>query len=123
MPNCTGIDVDSCDYDREGFEFDRKWMIVDLEKNKQLSARDNRGIKLVRVFPSIDRKAGLLCVVFPDDPSAPSFSVPLNHSSETLADWEIHTGYDLLALQKDTWSNPMTTAAEERKTILQSQGV
>ncbi|KAJ7590129.1 hypothetical protein C8J56DRAFT_589030 [Mycena floridula] len=99
-------------------------MIVDLEKNlKQLSARDNRGIKLVRVFPSIDRKAGLLCVAFPDDPSAPSFLVPLNPSSETLADWEIHTGYDLLAFQKDTWSNPTTTAAEERKTIPQSQGV
>ncbi|KAJ7584242.1 hypothetical protein C8J56DRAFT_830290 [Mycena floridula] len=95
IKSCAGIDLDSCDYDREGFEFDRKWMIVDLEKNKQLSARDNRGIKLVRVFPSIDRKAGLLRVSFPDDPSAPSFSVPLNPSPETLADWEIHTGFDL----------------------------
>ncbi|KAJ7576134.1 hypothetical protein C8J56DRAFT_1117520 [Mycena floridula] len=105
-----------------GFEFDRKWMIVDLEKNKQLSAHDNRGIKLVRIFPSIYHKAGLLCVAFPDDPSAPSFSVPLN-PSETLADWEIIQATTFLALQKDTWSNPMTTAAEERKTILQSQGV
>ncbi|KAJ7207260.1 hypothetical protein GGX14DRAFT_567812 [Mycena pura] len=98
--SCAGIDLQSSAYDQEGFEFDRKWMIVDLEKNKQLSARDNRGIKLVRVFPSIKRdlsspSGGVLEVTFPDSPDTSPFSVPLNPTPEQLSTWEKHGGFDL----------------------------
>ncbi|KAJ7135813.1 hypothetical protein C8R44DRAFT_769072 [Mycena epipterygia] len=100
IKSCAGIDLDSSAYDQEGFEFDRRWMIVDLEKNKQLSARDNRGIKLVRVFPTIKRdpsspSGGVLEVKFPDSPDTPSFAVPLNPTQEQLSTWETHTGFDL----------------------------
>ncbi|KAJ6529124.1 hypothetical protein DFH09DRAFT_1285337 [Mycena vulgaris] len=100
IKSCAGIDLRSSLYDQEGFEFDRKWMIVDLEKNKQLSARDNRGIKLVRVFPSIKRDSsspagGVLEVTFPDSPDTPSFVIPLNPTQEQLSTWEMHTGFDL----------------------------
>ncbi|KAF7289783.1 MOSC domain-containing protein [Mycena indigotica] len=100
IKSCAGIELESSTYDREGFEFDRQWMVVDVEKNKQLSARDNRGIKLVRVFPSIHRDpsspdGGVLTVSFPDSPDTPSFSVPLRPTPETLSSWEIHAGFDL----------------------------
>ncbi|KAJ7686184.1 MOSC domain-containing protein [Mycena rosella] len=75
-------------------------MIVDLEKNKQLSARDNRGIKLVRVFPLIKRDpssadGGVLEVTFPDSPDTPSFAIPLSPTQEQLSTWETHAGFDL----------------------------
>jgi uncharacterized protein YcbX len=92
-------------------------MIVDLEKNKQLSARDNRGIKvgssglarefelmsrkqLVRVSPIIKRDpssptGGVLEVTFPDSPDTSSFSIPLNPTKEQLSTWETHAGFDL----------------------------
>ncbi|KAJ6493061.1 hypothetical protein C8R45DRAFT_182774 [Mycena sanguinolenta] len=100
IKSCAGTDLRSSAYDQEGFEFDRKWMIVDLEKNKQLSARDNRGIKLVRVFPLIKRDpasptGGVLEVTFPDAPDTPSFSIPLNPTEEQLSTWDVHTGCDL----------------------------
>ncbi|KAJ7487911.1 hypothetical protein FB451DRAFT_1225902 [Mycena latifolia] len=100
IKSCAGIDLRSSAYDQEGFEFDRKWMIVDLEKNKQLSARDNRGIKLVRVFPLIKRDptsstGGVLEVTFPDSSDTPSFVIPLNPTQEQLRTWETHTGFDL----------------------------
>nr|GAT60478.1 predicted protein [Mycena chlorophos] len=95
IKSCAGTDLSSSAFDKEGFEYDRKWMIVDLEKNKQLSARDNRGIKLVRVFPVIQRATGTLLVTFPDSPSTPSFSVPLNPTPEVLEDWDVHRGFDL----------------------------
>ncbi|KAJ7886306.1 hypothetical protein B0H13DRAFT_2044128 [Mycena leptocephala] len=100
IKSCTGTDLRSSTYDQEGFEFDRKWMIVDLEKNKQLSARDNRGIKLVRVSPIIKRDpssptGGVLEVTFPDSPDTSSFSIPLNPTKEQLSTWETHAGFDL----------------------------
>ncbi|KAJ7051377.1 hypothetical protein C8F01DRAFT_1175199 [Mycena amicta] len=100
IKSCAGIDLQSCSYDKEGFEFDRKWMIVDLEKNKQLSARDNRGIKLVRVFPSIQGDpsspyGGVMVVSFPNSPETPTFCVPLDPTPEMLEAWEIHRGFDL----------------------------
>ncbi|KAJ7848639.1 hypothetical protein B0H14DRAFT_2767616 [Mycena olivaceomarginata] len=100
IKSCAGVDLRSSRYDQEGFEFDRKWMIVDLEKNKQLSARDNRGIKLVRVFPSIRRDpssptGGVLEVTFPDSPDTSSFTIPLNPTQEQLSTWDVHTGFDL----------------------------
>ncbi|KAJ7773816.1 hypothetical protein B0H16DRAFT_1510074 [Mycena metata] len=100
IKSCAGVDLGSSAYDQEGFELDRKWMIVDLEKNKQLSARDNRGIKLVRVFPLIQRDmssptGGVLEVTFPDSPDTPSFTIPLNPTPEQLETWETHGGFDL----------------------------
>ncbi|KAF7349390.1 MOSC domain-containing protein [Mycena sanguinolenta] len=100
IKSCAGTDLQTSAYDQEGFEFDRKWMIVDLEKNKQLSARDNRGIKLVRVFPLIKRDpssptGGVLEVTFPDSPDTPSFSIPLNPTEEQLSTWDVHAGFDL----------------------------
>ncbi|KAJ7129054.1 hypothetical protein C8R46DRAFT_1363288 [Mycena filopes] len=100
IKSCAGVDLRSSAYDQEGFEFDRKWMIVDLEKNKQLSARDNRGIKLVRVFPIIKRDpssptGGVLQVTFPDSPDTPSFTIPLNPTPEQLQTWDTHDGFDL----------------------------
>ncbi|KAJ6608262.1 hypothetical protein B0H10DRAFT_2068202 [Mycena sp. CBHHK59/15] len=100
IKSCAGIDLSTSAYDREGFEFDRKWMIVDLEKKKQLSARDNRGIKLVRAFPLIKRDpssptGGVLEVTFPDSPDTASFAIPLNPTEEQLRTWETHTGFDL----------------------------
>lgn len=47
--SCAGIDLQSSRYDTEGFEYDRRWMIVDVEKQKQLSARDDRGIKVCHI--------------------------------------------------------------------------
>ncbi|KAJ7096610.1 hypothetical protein B0H15DRAFT_50766 [Mycena belliarum] len=104
IKSCAGVDLRSSAYDQEGFEFDRKWMIVDLEKKKQLSARDNRGIKLVRVFPLIKRDSasptgGVLEVTFPDSPDTPSFVIPLNPTPEQLSTWEVHTGFNL-------WGSP-----------------
>ncbi|KAF8211158.1 hypothetical protein K438DRAFT_2010759 [Mycena galopus ATCC 62051] len=100
IKSCAGTDLHTSSYDQEGFEFDRKWMVVDLEKNKQLSARDNRGIKLVRVFPIIKRDpssvtGGVLEVTFPDSPDTSPFSIPLNPTEEQLSTWDIHTGFDL----------------------------
>ncbi|KAJ7129057.1 MOSC domain-containing protein [Mycena filopes] len=100
IKSCAGVDLRSSAYDQEGFEFDRKWMIVDLEKNKQLSARDNRGIKLVRVFPIIKRDpssptGGVLQVTFPDSPDTPSFTIPLDPTPEQLQTWDTHDGFDL----------------------------
>ncbi|KAJ7637302.1 hypothetical protein DFH06DRAFT_1054427 [Mycena polygramma] len=100
IKSCAGTDLQSSAYDQEGFEFDRKWMLVDLEKNKQLSARDNRGIKLVRVIPFIRRDpssptGGVLEVTFPDSPDTSSFSIPLNPTEEQLSTWETHSGFDL----------------------------
>ncbi|KAJ7625538.1 hypothetical protein FB45DRAFT_1029897 [Roridomyces roridus] len=100
IKSCAGIDLNTSAYDKEGFEFDRKWMVVDVEKNKQLSARDNRGIKLVRVFPAIKRDStspdgGVLHVSFPDSETTPSFSVPLIPSPDTLSGWDKYGGFDL----------------------------
>ncbi|KAJ7752441.1 hypothetical protein DFH07DRAFT_825280 [Mycena maculata] len=100
IKSCAGIDLSSSAYDQEGFEFDRKWMIVDVEKNKQLSARDNRGIKAVRVFPSIKKDlsspdGGVLEVTFPDSPDTPSFTVPLNPTPEQLSTWDTYGGFSL----------------------------
>ncbi|KAJ6484454.1 hypothetical protein C8R47DRAFT_1131414 [Mycena vitilis] len=100
IKSCAGTDLLSSAYDQEGFEFDRKWMLVDLEKNKQLSARDNRGIKLVRVFPFIRRDpssptGGVLEVTFPDSPDTSPFSISLNPTEDQLSTWETHTGFDL----------------------------
>ncbi|KAJ7686183.1 hypothetical protein B0H17DRAFT_1204396 [Mycena rosella] len=100
IKSCAGIDLPCSAYDQEGFEFDRKWMIVDLEKNKQLSARDNRGIKLVRVFPLIKRDpsspdGGVLEVTFPDSSDTPSFVIPLNPTQEQISTWEMHAGFEL----------------------------
>ncbi|KAJ7460095.1 hypothetical protein B0H11DRAFT_2058818 [Mycena galericulata] len=100
IKSCARVDLNSSAYDQEGFEFDRKWMIVDVEKNKQLSARDNRGIKLVRVFPAIKRDpsspdGGVLEVTFPDSPRTPSFTVPLNPTADQLSTWDKYGGFDL----------------------------
>ncbi|KAJ6571576.1 hypothetical protein B0H19DRAFT_1130384 [Mycena capillaripes] len=100
IKSCAGVELRSSAYDQEGFEFDRHWMIVDLEKNKQLSARDNRGIKLVRVFPLIKRDpssptGGVLEVTFPDSPDTSPFSIPLYPTKAQLSSWETHTGFDL----------------------------
>ncbi|KAF7324094.1 MOSC domain-containing protein [Mycena kentingensis (nom. inval.)] len=100
IKSCAAIDLQSSGYDKEGLEFDRKWMVVDLEKNKQLSARDNRGIKLIRVIPALKRDpasptGGVLEVSFPDSPETPTFSVPLNPTPEQLASWDVHQGFDI----------------------------
>ena len=84
-------------------------MIVDIEKNKQLSARDNRGIKAsslppkspcisdgielvhVRVNIHEDQSAqykGTLNVSFPHAEGAASFQVPLRLTVEELAGWK-----------------------------------
>ncbi|KAK7019134.1 MOSC domain-containing protein [Favolaschia claudopus] len=123
IKSCAGTDLLNSAYDQEGFEFDRKWMIVDLEKNKQLSARDNRGIKLVRVFPLIKRDpssptGGVLEVTFPDSPETQSFSIPLNPTKEQLSTWDIHDGFDLWGGSNEGYvvesadSDPLETPSE-----------
>ncbi|KAF8329343.1 uncharacterized protein EI90DRAFT_3125135 [Cantharellus anzutake] len=90
-----GISLLESSFTEEGLQFDRKWMIVDLEKNKHLSPRDNRGIKLARVKPSFDFERGMLDVSFPDDPSVPSFSMPLDPPAEEVFGWEEVEGVNL----------------------------
>ncbi|KAJ7152603.1 hypothetical protein C8R43DRAFT_1003041 [Mycena crocata] len=112
-----GVDLESSIYDQEGFEYDRKWMIVDLEKNKQLSARDNRGIKLVRVFPLIKRDSssptgGVLEVTFPDSPDTPSFSVPLKPTEDQLSTWKTHAGFDLWGFSCEGYVTPSAILSE-----------
>ncbi|CAK5272311.1 unnamed protein product [Mycena citricolor] len=104
--SCVGVELSEAEYDNEGFDLDRKWMIVDVQKNKQLSARDNRGIKaslwrrLVRVLPTIERDptsptGGVLRVSFPDSPTTPSFAIPLYPTADDLGSWETHSDFDL----------------------------
>ncbi|GAA93628.1 uncharacterized protein L969DRAFT_91293 [Mixia osmundae IAM 14324] len=101
IKSCRGFDVErEWPFTEQGLEYDRNWMIVDLEKNKQLSARDDRGIKLVRVMPLIVPDAqspfgGELKITFLDAADAESFSVPLRPTDETLAQWNILEGFDL----------------------------
>ena len=68
-------------------------MVVDLQLNKQLSARDSRGIKLIKIRPSIERDpsaadGGKLKLTFVDGDVAP-FSIPLRPSSKEVENWEM----------------------------------
>ncbi|KAF9517108.1 hypothetical protein BS47DRAFT_568885 [Hydnum rufescens UP504] len=100
IKSCGGVDLDKASITREGFEFDRNWMIVDLEKNKQLSARDSRGIKLILVKVAIKEDpnaphGGTLDVAFPADSNLPSLSIPLRPSETETKDWEVVEGFDI----------------------------
>ena len=68
-------------------------MIVDLQLNKQLSARDSRGLKLMRIQPSIHRDVnrpdgGKLTLTFLDGDVQP-FSIPLYPTDKELESWEL----------------------------------
>lgn len=68
-------------------------MIVDLQLNKQLSARDSRGLKLMRIKPVIERDTtradgGKLTITFLEGDVKP-FSVPLYPTEKELESWEL----------------------------------
>lgn len=75
-------------YTLEGFEYDRKWCIINASDNSVVTAR--KFAKMVLIHPRIvrdpsSRNGGHLEVSFPEDSGCEAFSVPLNLREDELS--------------------------------------
>ncbi|KAI6133643.1 hypothetical protein EV401DRAFT_2053448 [Pisolithus croceorrhizus] len=95
-----GDSVQQARFTLEGFEYDRKWCIIDARDNSVVTARQFS--KMVLIYPRIVLGSSLepecLEVSFPESSGCEPFSVPLNPGEEedpplTEAKRKISTGY------------------------------
>ncbi|EJD54334.1 hypothetical protein AURDEDRAFT_79208 [Auricularia subglabra TFB-10046 SS5] len=77
-------------------QFDRRWVIVGLDKNEVLTARTVP--KMVLITPIINKLTQSLDVTFPVGSGSSDFSVSLSPSKEELASWTLLDGLKLFHL-------------------------
>ncbi|KAI5998104.1 MOSC N-terminal beta barrel domain-containing protein [Pisolithus albus] len=86
IKSCRGTSVQQARYTLEGFEYDRKWCIIDARNNSVVTARQFS--KMVLIYPRIvlgsSLEPGRLEVSFPKSSGCEPFSVPLNLGEEDL---------------------------------------
>ncbi|KIP10154.1 hypothetical protein PHLGIDRAFT_66205 [Phlebiopsis gigantea 11061_1 CR5-6] len=92
IKSCRGTSVQESRYTPQGLENDRKWAIMDANKNVILTAREVP--QLVMIHPRIQYDAssptkGQLVISVPSEMGPVSFSVPLEPTSDILASWPI----------------------------------
>ncbi|KAH8833021.1 hypothetical protein DL96DRAFT_1705054 [Flagelloscypha sp. PMI_526] len=121
IKSCMACDVQEAKYDRGGFDLDRKWMVYDVEKKKQVSARDNRGIKLVQVKTTIVRDSnspsgGVLRISFPADPSCEDFDIHLYPTLPQKESFEVIKDISLFNWSLSGWVVPSATPTKSGRT-------
>lgn len=86
IKSCRGTSVQQARYTLEGFEYDRKWCIIDARNNSVVTARQFS--KMVLIYPRIvlgsSLEPGRLEVSFPKSSGCEPFSVPLNLGEEDV---------------------------------------
>lgn len=88
IKSCKGTSVEEARYTLEGFEYDRKWCIINASDNSVVTAR--KSAKMVLIHPRIVRdlsssNGGHLEIFFPEDSGCETFSVPLNLAEDKLS--------------------------------------
>ncbi|KAI6136190.1 MOSC N-terminal beta barrel domain-containing protein [Pisolithus sp. B1] len=86
IKSCRGTSVQQARFTLEGFEYDRKWCIIDARDNSVVTARQFS--KMVLIYPRIVLGSSLepecLEVSFPESSGCEPFSVPLNPGEEEI---------------------------------------
>ncbi|KAG8924683.1 hypothetical protein FRC02_010264 [Tulasnella sp. 418] len=82
--SCAGTSVSEARFTIEGLENDRKFIIMDAEKKKAVTARELPQMVLIK--PTIVEDT--VVISFPEEKGIPSFTVPLDPPESTLADWK-----------------------------------
>ncbi|KAI6163709.1 MOSC N-terminal beta barrel domain-containing protein [Pisolithus thermaeus] len=99
IKSCRGISVQQARFTLEGFEYDRKWCIIDARDNSVVTARQFS--KMVLIYPRIVLGSSLepecLEVSFPESSGCEPFSVPLNPGEEEIRHLrrQVHLGVSL----------------------------
>jgi len=94
IKSCRGTSVESARYTPQGVENDRKWCVLDAEKNQILTAREVPKLVLVKPLIQVDESSpegGSLIVTFPEDSGCESFAIPLRPNKEILSTWTLLT--------------------------------
>ncbi|KAI6048067.1 MOSC N-terminal beta barrel domain-containing protein [Pisolithus marmoratus] len=86
IKSCRGTSVQQARYTLEGFQYDRKWCIVDARDNSVVTARQLSKMVLIhpRIVPGSSLEPGRLEVCFPEGSGCEPFSVPLNPGEEEV---------------------------------------
>ncbi|CDZ97865.1 Molybdenum cofactor sulfurase [Phaffia rhodozyma] len=116
IKSCRGIFIGESGYSSEGLDYDRRWLIVDAETHKFVTARELPS--LVLVTPSIDKASNKLHISFPESVGLDSFDIPLDPTSEDLVAWELASDVTIWKSTTDAYIIPDPLAHSRLSTYL-----